>query len=55
MQYTEIGIAISLSKIVATAANKQSAKAHEGKTIVIVGTVTDDTRLLGTEYFSRRF
>ncbi|KAF2203915.1 ribosomal protein L18e [Delitschia confertaspora ATCC 74209] len=37
---------VSLSKIVATAANKQNAKTHEGKTIVIVGTVTDDTRLL---------
>jgi large subunit ribosomal protein L18e len=37
---------VSLSKIVATAANKHSAKAHEGKTIVIVATVTDDNRLL---------
>ncbi|KAI4793120.1 hypothetical protein E4T44_12718, partial [Aureobasidium sp. EXF-8845] len=37
---------MSLSKIVATAANKYSAKAHEGKTIVLVGTVTDDNRLL---------
>ncbi|KAF2877910.1 ribosomal protein L18e/L15P [Massariosphaeria phaeospora] len=37
---------VSLSKIIATAANKQSAKAHEGKTIVIIGTVTDDNRLL---------
>ncbi|KAF2135017.1 ribosomal protein L18e [Dothidotthia symphoricarpi CBS 119687] len=37
---------VSLSKIVATAASKQSAKAHEGKTIVIVGPVTDDVRLL---------
>ena len=37
---------MSLSKIVATAANKHSAKAHEGKTIVLVGTVTDDNRLL---------
>ncbi|KAJ4375813.1 hypothetical protein N0V83_001090 [Neocucurbitaria cava] len=37
---------VSLSRIIATAANKQSAKAHEGKTIVIVGTVTDDNRLL---------
>ncbi|KAF2005861.1 ribosomal protein L18e [Amniculicola lignicola CBS 123094] len=37
---------VSLSKIVATAANKKSEKAHEGKTIVIVGTVTDDNRLL---------
>ncbi|KAG9523137.1 ribosomal protein L18e, partial [Aureobasidium melanogenum] len=37
---------MSLSKIVATAANKHSSKAHEGKTIVLVGTVTDDNRLL---------
>ncbi|KAF2012249.1 ribosomal protein L18e [Aaosphaeria arxii CBS 175.79] len=37
---------VSLSKIVATAANKQSGKEHAGKTIVIVGTVTDDNRLL---------
>ncbi|KAK1916292.1 hypothetical protein P3342_004110 [Pyrenophora teres f. teres] len=37
---------VSLSKIVATAANKHSAKTHEGKTIVIVGTVTDDNRML---------
>jgi ribosomal protein L18E len=37
---------MSLSKIVATAANKHSAKTHEGKTIVLVGTVTDDNRLL---------
>lgn len=37
---------VSLSKIVATAANKANAKNNEGKTIVIVGTVTDDNRLL---------
>ncbi|KAI8938580.1 hypothetical protein NX059_004459 [Plenodomus lindquistii] len=37
---------VSLSRILATAASKGSAKAHEGKTIVIVGTVTDDNRLL---------
>ncbi|KAF2661706.1 ribosomal protein L18e [Lophiostoma macrostomum CBS 122681] len=37
---------VSLSKVVATAANKHSSKAHEGKTIVIVATVTDDNRLL---------
>lgn len=37
---------MSISRIVATAANKHSGKAHEGKTIVIVGTVTDDNRLL---------
>lgn len=37
---------VSLSKIIATAANKANAKNNEGKTIVIVGTVTDDNRLL---------
>ncbi|KAF2835000.1 ribosomal protein L18e [Patellaria atrata CBS 101060] len=37
---------LSISRIVATAANSYSAKAHEGKTIVVVGTVTDDNRLL---------
>lgn len=36
----------SISRIVATAANKHSAKEHEGKTIVIVGAITDDNRLL---------
>jgi large subunit ribosomal protein L18e len=34
--YTNPAPAVSLSKIIATAANKHSAKAHEGKTIVIV-------------------
>lgn len=37
---------MSISRIISTAANKHSGKAHEGKTIVIVGTVTDDNRLL---------
>ncbi|EOA83584.1 uncharacterized protein SETTUDRAFT_120466 [Exserohilum turcica Et28A] len=37
---------VSLSKIVSIAANKNTAKTHEGKTIVIVGTVTDDNRML---------
>ncbi|KAK5002132.1 hypothetical protein LTR16_004558, partial [Cryomyces antarcticus] len=37
---------MSLSRIVATAATEHSAKAHAGKTIVLVGTVTDDNRLL---------
>lgn len=36
---------VSLSKIVAVTANPHSAKAYEGKTRAIVGTVTDDTRL----------
>ncbi|KAF2273886.1 ribosomal protein L18e, partial [Westerdykella ornata] len=37
---------VSLSKIVLTVANKHTAEAHKDKTIVIVGTVTDDNRLL---------
>ncbi|GAB7341250.1 hypothetical protein MBLNU457_7527t1 [Dothideomycetes sp. NU457] len=37
---------MSISRIVGTAANPHSAKTHEGKTIVLVGTVTDDNRLL---------
>ena len=37
---------ISVSRIVSVAANKYSSEAHAGKTIVVVGTVTDDNRLL---------
>lgn len=37
---------MSISRIVSIAANKNSGEAHKGKTIVIVGTVTDDNRLL---------
>ncbi|KAF2152608.1 phosphoribosylaminoimidazole carboxylase [Myriangium duriaei CBS 260.36] len=37
---------VSISRIVATAANKHSSEANSGKTIVIVGAVTDDNRLL---------
>ena len=37
---------ISISKIVAVTANKHSGKAYEGKTRAVVGTVTDDNRLL---------
>ena len=37
---------VSLSKIIATSANKANAKNNEGKTVVVVGTVTDDNRLL---------
>ncbi|KAK4498043.1 hypothetical protein PRZ48_010699 [Zasmidium cellare] len=37
---------ISLSKIVAVTANKHAEKAHEGKIRAVVGTVTDDNRLL---------
>ncbi|KAL7772706.1 hypothetical protein CFE70_002668 [Pyrenophora teres f. teres 0-1] len=46
LMMSKTNLAVSLSKIVATAANKHSAKTHEGKTIVIVGTVTDDNRML---------
>lgn len=37
---------ISISRIVSVAANKHSSEAHAGKTIVVIGTVTDDNRLL---------
>lgn len=37
---------ISLSRITSIAANKHSGKEHADKTIVVVGTVTDDNRLL---------
>ncbi|KAF2088516.1 solute carrier family 25 member 42 [Saccharata proteae CBS 121410] len=37
---------MSISRIVGTAANKHAAEEHKGKTVVIVGTVTDDNRLL---------
>ncbi|GAM85744.1 hypothetical protein ANO11243_037520 [Dothideomycetidae sp. 11243] len=37
---------VSISRIVANAANKHTAEAHSGKTVVIVGSVTDDNRLL---------
>lgn len=37
---------MSISRIVATAANKHAAETNKDKTIVIVGTVTDDNRLL---------
>jgi len=37
---------ISISRIVGTAANKHSSKEHAGKTVVVVGAVTDDDRLL---------
>ncbi|KAI5364104.1 Putative ribosomal protein L18e [Septoria linicola] len=37
---------MSLSKIVAVSANKHSAETHEGKIRAVVGTVTDDNRLL---------
>jgi ribosomal protein L18E len=36
---------ISISRIIGTAANKKNPEASKGKTIVIVGTVTDDNRL----------
>lgn len=37
---------MSISRITATAANKKSAEAQAGKTVVIVGTVTDDNRVM---------
>jgi len=37
---------MSISRIVAIAAKKHSAEAHKGKTVVVVGTVTDDNRML---------
>ena len=37
---------ISISRIVSIAANKHSGPTHEGKTVVVVGTITDDNRLL---------
>jgi len=36
---------VSISRIVATAANKHSAETNAGKTIVVVGAITDDNRL----------
>jgi large subunit ribosomal protein L18e len=37
---------VSISRIKANVASPHSSKAHKGKTVVIVGTVTDDVRLL---------
>ncbi|KAI9836848.1 MAG: hypothetical protein M1819_001013 [Sarea resinae] len=37
---------MSLSRIAANAANKHAEAANNGKTVVIIGTVTDDNRLL---------
>ncbi|KAI9787566.1 MAG: Replication factor A protein 1 [Geoglossum umbratile] len=37
---------VSLSRIASVAANKHSSKEHANKTVVIIGTVTDDNRLL---------
>ncbi|KAI9848441.1 MAG: hypothetical protein M1837_000236 [Sclerophora amabilis] len=37
---------LSLSRIVSAVASKQAGEAHAGKTVVIIGTVTDDNRLL---------
>jgi len=39
---------ISLSKIALTVSSEHNAEAHKGKTVVVVGTVTDDNRLLTT-------
>ena len=37
---------MSLSRIVSKAATEHASKAHKDKTIVVIGTVTDDNRLL---------
>ena len=37
---------ISLSRLVNAGANPHAENAHKGKTIVVVGTITDDNRLL---------
>ncbi|KAI9808706.1 MAG: hypothetical protein M1825_003858 [Sarcosagium campestre] len=37
---------ISLSRLVSIASNKKTATQHSEKTIVVVGTITDDNRLL---------
>lgn len=37
---------MSLSRIASVAANKHTSKMHAGKTVVIIGAVTDDNRLL---------
>jgi len=37
---------MSISRIVSKVATEHTSKASEGKTVVIVGTVTDDNRLL---------
>ncbi|KAI9783472.1 MAG: hypothetical protein M1816_001354 [Peltula sp. TS41687] len=37
---------MSISRIASVAANPHSSEAHAGKTVVIVGTVTDDNRFL---------
>lgn len=37
---------LSLSRIAGQVANEHTRKANDGKTVVVVGTVTDDNRLL---------
>ena len=37
---------ISLSRLTSAAGHPKSPETHEGKTIVVVGTITDDNRLL---------
>jgi len=37
---------VSLSRLVSIAGNKEAAEANQGKTVVVVGTITDDNRLL---------
>jgi len=43
------GPPMSISRIVAKTINPTAKDAHEGKTVVIVGTVTDDTRYVHVE------
>lgn len=37
---------MSISRIVSTAVNEHAAEEHKNKTVVLIGTVTDDNRLL---------
>lgn len=43
---------VSLSRIVAAVGTKETAEATKGKTIVVVGTITDDNRLLNVPKMS---
>ncbi|EDN11002.1 60S ribosomal protein [Histoplasma capsulatum var. duboisii H88] len=43
---------VSLSRIVAAVGTKETAEANKGKTIVVVGTITDDNRLLNVPKMS---
>jgi large subunit ribosomal protein L18e len=43
---------MSLSRLVSIAGKKETAEAAQGKTIVVVGTITDDNRLLNVPKLS---